>query len=48
VRTLLHGHRFDASCAERELGLRYTPVRDTIHRTLSWYAERGLGPAPLG
>ena len=25
-----------------------TPVRDTIHRTLSWYAERGLGPAPLG
>lgn len=48
VRTMLHGHRFDASRAERELGLRYTPVRDTIQRTLEWYAQRGLGPAPLG
>jgi dihydroflavonol-4-reductase len=48
VRTLLHGHRFDASHAERELGLRYTPVEDTIHRTLEWYAQQGLGPAPIG
>ena len=29
VRTLLHGHRYDGSRAERELGLRYTgPARD--------------------
>jgi dihydroflavonol-4-reductase len=48
VRTLLHGHRFDASLAERELGLRYTPVMDTIRRTLDWYAQRGLAPAPIG
>ena len=48
VRTLLHGHRFDASLAERELGLVYTPVETTIRRTLAWYAERGLAPPPLG
>ncbi len=43
VRTLLHGHRFDASLAERELGLAYTPIETTIRRTLEWYAERGHG-----
>jgi dihydroflavonol-4-reductase len=44
VRTLLHGHRYDGSQAERELGLRYTPLEETLERTLSWYAERGLVP----
>jgi hypothetical protein len=44
----LHGHRFDAALSERELGLAYTPLQDTIRRTLSWYAERGLAPAPIG
>jgi dihydroflavonol-4-reductase len=44
VRTLLHGHRYDGSKAERDLGLRYTPLEETIERTLSWYAERGLVP----
>ena len=29
VRTLLHGHRYDGSRAERELGLRYTDPRET-------------------
>ncbi|HVF08850.1 MAG TPA: NAD-dependent epimerase/dehydratase family protein [Actinomycetota bacterium] len=48
VRTLLHGHRFDASLAERELGLAYTPIETTIRRTLAWYAEQGLAPAPIG
>ncbi|MDQ3209968.1 MAG: hypothetical protein M3Q20_02140, partial [Actinomycetota bacterium] len=48
VRTLLHGHRFDASLAERELGLAYTPIETTIRRTLEWYAHRGLAPAPIG
>jgi dihydroflavonol-4-reductase len=42
VRTLLHGHRYDGSRAERELGLRYTPLEETLDRTLTWYAERGL------
>ncbi|MEX1262678.1 MAG: NAD-dependent epimerase/dehydratase family protein [Actinomycetota bacterium] len=48
VRTLLHGHRFDASLAERDLGLAYTPIEATIRRTLAWYAERGLAPPPIG
>jgi dihydroflavonol-4-reductase len=48
VRTLLHGHRFDASRSIRELGLSYTPIEATIERALSWYAERGLAPARLG
>jgi len=46
VRTLLHGHRYDGSRAERELGLRYTPLEETLRRTLAWYAERGLAPPP--
>jgi dihydroflavonol-4-reductase len=44
VRTLLHGHRYDGSRAELELGLRYTPLETTLERTLRWYAERGLIP----
>lgn len=48
VRTLLHGHRYDGSRAERELGLHYTPLEETMVRTLSWYAERGLAPPPRG
>jgi dihydroflavonol-4-reductase len=44
VRTLLHGHRYDGSKAEREFGLRYTPLEDTLERTLTWLAERGLVP----
>ncbi|MGZ8629585.1 MAG: NAD-dependent epimerase/dehydratase family protein [Actinomycetota bacterium] len=48
VRTLLHGHRFDASLAERELGLHYTPVATTLRRTLTWYAEQGMAPPPIG
>lgn len=44
VRTLLHGHRYDGSRAERELGLRYTAARETLRRTLAWYAARGLVP----
>lgn len=42
VRTLLHGHRYDGSRAERELGLRYTPVEDTFTRTIEWARSEGL------
>ena len=42
VRTLIHGHRYDGSRAERELGLRYTDPRDTIRRTVTWAREVGL------
>lgn len=44
VRTLLHGHRYDGSRATRELGLSYTPLEDTIRRTLEWCAAGGLVP----
>jgi len=46
ARTLLHGHRFDGSRAERDLGLRYRPLRDTVTRTLAWYAAHGMIAAP--
>jgi len=36
ARALLHGHRYDGSKAERDLGLRYTPWPETLRRTLSW------------
>jgi dihydroflavonol-4-reductase len=42
VRTLLHGHRYDGSRAERELGLRYTPPRETVRRTVEWARGAGL------
>ena len=47
VRTLLHGHRYDGSTAARELGLRYTPLEESIRRTLAWYAARGMVAGPL-
>jgi dihydroflavonol-4-reductase len=46
ARTLLHGHRYDGSFAEHDLGLRYRPLETTVRRALAWYAERGL-IAPL-
>ena len=42
VRTLLHGHRYDGSRAERELGLTYTDPRDTLRRTVEWARSEGL------
>jgi dihydroflavonol-4-reductase len=42
VRTLIHGHRYDGSRAQRELGVRYTDPRDTVRRTVEWAREAGL------
>lgn len=42
ARVLLHGHRYDGSRAQRELELSYTPVRDTVRRTLDWFSDEGL------
>jgi dihydroflavonol-4-reductase len=42
VRTLLHGHRYDGSRAERELGLSYTPPGETVRRTVDWARSNGL------
>ncbi len=47
VRTLLHGHRYDASKSERKLGLVYTPVEDTFARIVEWAATAGLVEEPL-
>ena len=47
VATLLHGHRYDGSLADRALDVRYTPLAETVRRTLAWYAERGMAPPPL-
>jgi dihydroflavonol-4-reductase len=42
IRTLLHGHAYDGSRAARELGLSYTPVEETLRRTLAWARAEGL------
>jgi dihydroflavonol-4-reductase len=42
VRTLLHGHRYDGSRAEHELGLQYTDPRETLRRTVEWARAEGL------
>jgi dihydroflavonol-4-reductase len=42
VRTALHGHHYDGSRATRELGLSYTPLEETIRRTVHWFQEQGL------
>jgi len=47
MRTLLHGHAYDGSRATRELGLVYTPLEETLRRTLAWYLEQGLVTRPL-
>lgn len=47
VRTILHGHRYDATLSERELGLVYTPVAETFRRTAAWAMAEGLVTRPL-
>ena len=42
IATLLHGHRFDGSKAERDLGITYATPAETIGRTIRWFASEGL------
>jgi dihydroflavonol-4-reductase len=42
ARTLTHGHAYDGSKASRELGLQYTPIEETLRRTIAWWDEQGL------
>jgi dihydroflavonol-4-reductase len=42
VRTMLHGHRYDGTRAERELGLQYRPIRETFAATIEWALDAGL------
>jgi dihydroflavonol-4-reductase len=47
VRTLGHPHLYDGSRAERELGLRYTPLPQAMEATVRWYVDQGLVTRPL-
>lgn len=42
VRTLLHGHRYDAAKAQDTLGLVCRPFEETVARTLEWAHGQGL------
>ena len=42
IDTLLHGHRFDASKSERDLGVVYTPIGETFARTIEWFRTESL------
>lgn len=42
VRTMLHGHTYDGSKATRDLGLVYTPVEETLRKTIEWARAEGL------
>lgn len=42
IRVVSHGHLHDGSRATRELGLDYTPSRDTIQRMVDWFQSEGL------
>jgi dihydroflavonol-4-reductase len=44
ARTLIHGHAYDGSKAMRTLGLRYTPIEETLRRTVDWWVEQQLVP----
>jgi dihydroflavonol-4-reductase len=44
ARVLLNGHTYDGSKAHRDLGLEYTPVDETVSRTLDWFRAEGLIP----
>lgn len=46
IRTILHGHAYDGSRATRDLGLVYTPVDESIRKTVAWYVEQGLVTLP--
>jgi dihydroflavonol-4-reductase len=45
LRAIAHGHRYDGSRAERELGLRYRSPEETLRRTARWLVEQGAVPA---
>jgi hypothetical protein len=39
---------YDGSRASRELGLVYTPIEETLRRTVVWYVEHGYVRIPAG
>lgn len=47
VRTLIEGAPYDGTPAAEKLGLVYTPIEDTMRRTINWYLAQGLITRPL-
>ena len=47
IRTVLHGGRYDSSKAERELQVSFTPLREMVVQTVTWYAQAGHVKHPL-
>jgi dihydroflavonol-4-reductase len=47
VGSVLHGHRYDASRAARELGATPRPLRETVRRTAAWAVAEGHVTRPL-
>jgi dihydroflavonol-4-reductase len=45
VRVMKHGMMFDNSKARRELGMKFTPIKDTLPETVEWYRTQGYAPA---
>jgi dihydroflavonol-4-reductase len=46
ARAVAHGHVYDGSRATRELGLTYTPIEQTLRRTIAWYRDHGYVRPP--
>jgi dihydroflavonol-4-reductase len=42
ITVMTHGHTYDGSRAERDLGLEYRPAEDTLRRTIDWFVSEGL------
>ena len=42
ARVLLRGHEYDGARATRDLGLEYSPLEQTLSRTLDWFRAEGL------
>jgi dihydroflavonol-4-reductase len=42
IRVLRAGHVYDGTKATRDLGLAYTPIEETIRRTIEWFEVSGL------
>jgi nucleoside-diphosphate-sugar epimerase len=45
VRVMGHGMMFDNSKAKRDLGMKFTPIRDALSETVAWYRTQGYAPA---
>jgi dihydroflavonol-4-reductase len=45
VRVMGHGMMFDNSKAKRELGMKFTPIKDALSETVAWYRTEGYAPA---